>query len=92
MVYKSLALVLAAYMLPATARKSLSTLVDDCKFTLGGREYDLCPLFNREEWRIEVETDTPPTITNSVYRVALGGALRKDGTLPDHEQVRMPQC
>lgn len=90
MIYRSLALVLTAFSLAAAARKSLSTVVNDCSFTLGGKEYDLCPLFNREneEWLVEVETETPPTITKNTYRLALGGSLKRDGTLPDHEQVR----
>lgn len=85
-----LGLILAMFSLAVTARKSLSTLVDDCKFTIDKRTYDLCPMFNRSkssyEWRTAIESQTPPTVTKVVYRIALKGALKRNETLPDEDQ------
>jgi hypothetical protein len=66
--------------------------VKSCKFTIGDRHYDLCPLFSssqRNEWTISFNRPTPPTETTFEYRIALDGPLQLNGKLPKHEQVRI---
>ncbi len=51
--------------------------------------YDLCPLFlQHRAFKHEVDEETPPTYTKYVYDIALGGGVKKDGTLPAYLQVR----
>ncbi|KAI0049347.1 hypothetical protein FA95DRAFT_1604471 [Auriscalpium vulgare] len=70
----------------------LLTKAGDCKFSLKGRQYNLCPLFGHQAGHtptrrsIDVQQSTPPTITSSLFSFSFGAALARDDSLPSHEQ------
>ncbi|OBZ77234.1 hypothetical protein A0H81_02042 [Grifola frondosa] len=59
-----------------------------CSFTLGDQRFDLCPIVNGQEenWSIEFEQRTPPTLTKTAYKISLRGPLQRDKALPRYEQ------
>ncbi|THH17934.1 hypothetical protein EW146_g2971 [Bondarzewia mesenterica] len=68
----------------------LKSLTEGCRFAIGRRNYNLCPLFNGVRGRrktMEFENQTPPTVTKVVYDLSLDGPLERNTTLPEHEQV-----
>ncbi|KAI0030550.1 hypothetical protein K488DRAFT_87667 [Vararia minispora EC-137] len=75
---------------PQPQHKRLAgSVVQNCRFSLGPRVYNLCPLFagsDHHEWTVALETQTPPTLTTMTYRIALDGPLKLDARLPEHEQ------
>ncbi|ETW75227.1 hypothetical protein HETIRDRAFT_455887 [Heterobasidion irregulare TC 32-1] len=89
-------LVVAIFTLSALASAAtasdpvpLRSLTRDCRFTIGRLTFDLCPLFKSAQARkktIEFERQTPPTVTKVVYDLSLDGPLKRDTTLPEHEQ------
>ncbi|KDQ53930.1 hypothetical protein JAAARDRAFT_38901 [Jaapia argillacea MUCL 33604] len=84
-------LLFAFWTVAASAKThSLRSLTKDCRFTLDAHEYDLCPIFTpqHDDKPIVVAfgQKTPPTITRTEYRIALGGALKTNESLPEHEQ------
>lgn len=65
-----------------------------CSFAVDKFEFDLCPLIRSQESgpiRIFLEEETPPTRTQNVYMIGLGGALTWDHTLPAELQVRQSE-
>ena len=66
-------------------------LAKHCRLTVEGQAFDLCPIFDAREaedgWTLERVKQTPPTITTTQYKFGLDKPLKKDGTLPAHEQV-----
>ncbi|KAK7691468.1 hypothetical protein QCA50_004867 [Cerrena zonata] len=65
-------------------------LAKHCRLDVDGQSFDLCPIFDAREgedgWTVERVKQTPPTITTTQYKFALDKPLKKDGTLPAHEQ------
>ncbi|KAK1221324.1 hypothetical protein PQX77_015871 [Marasmius sp. AFHP31] len=55
-----------------------------CSFDIGDLRYDICPLVQSETryLKLSMDEDTPPTRTRKTYDIGIGGALRRDGTLP----------
>ncbi|KAI0826676.1 hypothetical protein BC628DRAFT_251281 [Trametes gibbosa] len=68
--------------------RKLESLAQQCKFTLGGQQFDLCPILHGNDggWSLESERKTPPTVTTSSYRISLQGPLKKVENTPQHEQ------
>ncbi|KAI0777632.1 hypothetical protein BD413DRAFT_467353 [Trametes elegans] len=66
----------------------LSSLTEQCKFTLEGQAFDLCPILDGNDggWTLETERRTPPTITKTSYSINLRGPLEKDENAAQHEQ------
>lgn len=67
------------------------SLVKSCDFRIGGHHFKLCPMFEGD-WKsrfkyLQWEEQTPPTVTKTTYKMSLGGPLRVNNTLPEHEQV-----
>lgn len=60
-----------------------------CKFSLEGREFNICPLFENGgvHKKIEIRRSTPPTVTTTTYRMSFHGPLRRIEELKDDEQV-----
>lgn len=56
--------------------------------------FNLCPLFDPDHSiYVKVTDSTPPTRTERVYEMVLGGGgLKRDGTLPMELQVRRSFC
>ncbi|TFY62128.1 hypothetical protein EVG20_g6814 [Dentipellis fragilis] len=69
--------------------RALKSLVKDCQFAIGDYKFNLCPLFEQQDalqQTIVFDTQTPPTVTKTVYKLNLDGPLPKNEKLPDHEQ------
>ncbi|GBE84263.1 hypothetical protein BKA93DRAFT_534641 [Sparassis latifolia] len=68
--------------------RSLDSLAEHCRFSLGNQRFNLCPVFEANEgnWVVEYEVPTPPTFTKTSYTISLRGALQKNEGVPDHEQ------
>ncbi|KAG8719533.1 hypothetical protein FRC08_002602 [Ceratobasidium sp. 394] len=49
-------------------------------------EYNLCPLFERSQFRVSREVETPPSRTKIQYDINLQQNLAWDGTLPTRDQ------
>lgn len=69
--------------------RRLESLTKQCKFTLGGQQFDLCPVLEGNEggWTTEIERKTPPTVTKTSYQIALQGPLAKDKDAAKYDQV-----
>ncbi len=69
--------------------RRLESLTKQCKFTLGGQQFDLCPILEGNEggWTTEIERRTPPTVTKTSYQIALQGPLAKDKNATKYDQV-----
>ena len=65
----------------------LDSLVDQCKFTIDGNSYDLCPLLKQNSWALRYERQTPPSITTGRYWIKVDGKLPKNESLPAGRQV-----
>lgn len=75
---------------PHTHRwRRLKNLVDECAFTLGETNFNLCPVVNGNEggWSVEYERKTPPTITKTSYRIDLKAPLKRDEKVNQYDQV-----
>lgn len=70
--------------------RRLKNLVEQCAFSLGDHDFNLCPILNGNDggWKVESERRTPPTVTKTSYRIDLKEPLKRDAALPGHEQVR----
>ncbi|KAA1472706.1 hypothetical protein DENSPDRAFT_839047 [Dentipellis sp. KUC8613] len=69
--------------------RALKSLVRDCQFAIGDYKFNLCPLFEQQDTlqqTIVFDTQTPPTVTKTVYKLNLDGPLPKNEKLPAHEQ------
>ena len=71
--------------------RRLKNLVEQCAFSLGDHDFNLCPILNGNDggWKVESERRTPPTVTKTSYRIDLKEPLKRDAALPGHEQVRI---
>lgn len=91
MTYVNVILFLAFLFTLALGNDGEGGLARHCRFTLDGQSFDLCPIFDAREgedgWTVQRVKQTPPTITTVQYKFALDKPLKKDGTLPAHEQV-----
>ncbi|EIW55777.1 uncharacterized protein TRAVEDRAFT_30502 [Trametes versicolor FP-101664 SS1] len=72
----------------ASKFRRLESLTKQCKFTLGGQQFDLCPVLEGNEggWTTEIERKTPPTVTKTSYQIALQGPLAKDKNATKYDQ------
>ncbi|KAI0646259.1 hypothetical protein C8Q79DRAFT_961778 [Trametes meyenii] len=69
--------------------RRLESLAKQCKFTVGGQFFDLCPILEGNDgsgWTIENERRTPPTMTKTSYKIQLTGPLGKEEKVPQYEQ------
>ncbi|KAI0746711.1 hypothetical protein C8Q80DRAFT_1176892 [Daedaleopsis nitida] len=68
--------------------RRLKNLVDDCAFTMGEVQFDLCPVVNGNEggWTVEFERRTPPTVTKTSYKIDLKAPLERGEGVPRFEQ------
>lgn len=67
----------------------LDSLVKQCKFTVDGNEFNLCPLFQEKtSYVVGFTKATPPTITSSWYRISFDGPLAYNDSKPADFQVR----
>ncbi|KAI9064716.1 hypothetical protein FKP32DRAFT_1591189 [Trametes sanguinea] len=68
--------------------RRLSDLTKQCKFTIGGFFFDLCPIVEGNEggWSISSERRTWPTITKKEFKIDLKGALETDSHVDKYEQ------
>ncbi|KAI0717444.1 autophagy-related protein 27-domain-containing protein [Cerioporus squamosus] len=66
----------------------LKNLVEQCAFSIGDVNFDLCPVLDGNDggWKVEFERRTPPTVTKTSYRIDLRAPLKRDDALPGHEQ------
>jgi len=73
---KSLGLALAACVCVSATRQPLSSLYDNCEFTVDRSRYDLCPLFHDrgEGAVVKVHAELIPTVQLS-YEMSFGGPL-----------------
>lgn len=73
----------------ASKFRRLESLTKQCKFVLGGQQFDLCPVLEGNEggWTTEIERKTPPTLTKTSYQIALQGPLAKDKNATKYDQV-----
>ncbi|KAL7284230.1 hypothetical protein ACG7TL_001512 [Trametes sanguinea] len=69
--------------------RRLSDLTKQCKFTIGGFFFDLCPIMEGNDggWSIESERRTWPTVTKREFKFNLKGALETDSHADKYEQV-----
>ena len=75
--------------------RRLKNLVEQCAFSLGDHDFNLCPILNGNDggWKVESERRTPPTITKTIYQIGLKEKLAVDESKPKHEQVCcLPGC
>ncbi|CAL1711032.1 unnamed protein product [Somion occarium] len=90
MIHVYVAFLLVFLVVLAAGNDDGGGLAKHCRFTIDGQSFDLCPIFDAREredgWTVETERQTPPTITKTQYKFALDKPLKKDGTLPAHEQ------
>lgn len=70
----------------------LDSLIEQCRFTVDGNSYDLCPLLSGRKdsgWVVRYERQTPPSILTGRYWIKVDGKLPKNESLSANRQVSL---
>ncbi|KZT02824.1 uncharacterized protein LAESUDRAFT_729791 [Laetiporus sulphureus 93-53] len=79
---------LASLVAAVAVEEPVGVLAKQCDFTLGGRRFDMCPVFEGKDrgWTVSREQQTPPTITKTEYRISFQGPLKRNRKIASYEQ------
>ncbi len=82
---------LASLAAAAAVEEPVGILAKQCKFALGDRHFDMCPVFEGNEggWTVSRERQTPPTVTKDEYRISFQGPLKRSKKIASDDHVRL---